>query len=61
MMINLSQLYSILNAYDRVYPEDRHSVAEFRASKQQAVNELIGQLERCQNAAQDHKSTWKQG
>ena len=55
MMMNLSQLYSILNAYDRAYPEDRHSVVEFRASKQQAVNKLTGQLEQCQNAVKDHK------
>ena len=55
LMVNLTQLYSILDAYDRAYPEDRFSVAQFRASRRQCINKLTGQLEQCQNAVQDHK------
>ena len=55
LMINLTQLYSILDAYDRAFPEDSHSVTNFGASKRQSINNLTGQLEQCQNAVQDHK------
>lgn len=52
---NLTQLYSILDAYERAYPEDRHLVGKFKASKEQPYNILISQLEQCQNAVEDHK------
>ena len=55
LMMDLTQLYHILDAYDRAYPEDRSSVAKFRASKEPAINKLTGQLERCQDAVEDHK------
>ena len=55
LMYNLTQLYSILDDYDRAFPEDRYSVDNFRASKRQSINELTGQLEQCQNAVRDHK------
>ena len=55
LMYNLTQLYTILDDYDRAFREDRYSVANFRASKRQSINKLTGQLERCQNAVRDHK------
>ena len=55
LRINLTQLYSILDCYERAFPEDSHSVAKFRSSKRQSINKLTGQLEQCQNAVQDHK------
>ena len=55
LMMNLTQLHSILDAYSRTYPEDRISVDKFRASKEQSINRLTGQLEQCQNAVEDHK------
>ena len=55
LMINLSHLYSILDTYVRAFPEDRHSVNNFKASKRQSINQLTGQLEQCQNWVQDHK------
>lgn len=55
LMVNLTHLYSILDGYDRAFPEDRHLVAKFRASKRQSINKLTGQLERCQNEVQEHK------
>ena len=55
LMYNLTQLYSILDDYDRAFPEDQDSVGNFRASKRESINQLTGQLEQCQNAVQDHK------
>jgi len=55
LMVNLARLYSILDSYDRAFPEDRHSVAKFRTSKIQSINRLTGQLEQCQNEVEDHK------
>ena len=49
LMYNLTQLYSILDGYDRAFPEGRYSVANFRASKRQSINKLTGRLEQCQN------------
>lgn len=55
LMINLRQFYNILDAFERAFPEDRHSVAKFRTSKEPAINNLTGQLEQCRDSVQDHK------
>ena len=53
LLVNFTELDSILGAYKRAYPEHRHMVAKFRASQRQFVNKLIGQLEQCQKSVQD--------
>ena len=41
LLVNFIELDGILGAYERAYPEDKHMVAEFRASHRQLVNKLI--------------------
>ena len=53
LLVNFTELDSILSAYERAYPEYRHVVAEFRASQKQFVSKLIGQLVQCQKSVQD--------
>ena len=55
LMMNLSQLFYIFDDYTRAYPKDKALVANFRASKEQSINKLNGQLAQCQDAVEEDK------
>ena len=56
LMLNLQQLYGILECYSTTFPDDRNAIVDFEISQRQTINDLTSDLEQCKGNVTEHKS-----